>query len=83
MEPMFPPSLRFLLLPLICVPFLLLWYCKFRNHDSREFSVSNSRMSVSNQRNSSNPFEIQTLCSFHRVSSSIDFLFMGRQDIVN
>ena len=47
--------------------FLILWCCKFRNHDPWQVSVSKPSTSVSNQRNSSYPFEIQTLCSFYRV----------------
>ena len=47
--------------------FLLLYYCEFRNHNPWHVSVSKPSTSVSNQRNSSDPFEIQTLSSFHRV----------------
>ena len=66
LEPLPPPSRPLLLLPLFCFPFLLHWYCNFRNQDLWQVSVSKPRTSVSNQRISSNPFEIQTLCSFHR-----------------
>ena len=47
--------------------FSLLCYCKLRNHDPWQVSVSMPITSVSIQRISSDKFEIQTLCSFHRV----------------
>ena len=47
--------------------FLLLWFCKFRNHNPWQVSLSKPSTSVPNQRNSSDPFESQTLCSFHQV----------------
>ena len=63
--------------------FLLLCLCKFPNHDPWQKSVSKRSTSVSNQRNSSDPFETQTLCSFHRLRYSDRFLVQGRQDIGN
>ena len=69
-----PSSLPHPLLSLLCAPFLLLCYCKFRNQDHSEISVSKPISSVSNQvsvwqpstsvwnqRISSDPFEVQTM----------------------
>ena len=57
--------------------FLLLWYCEFRNHDPWQLSVSKPSTSVSNQCKSSDPFELQTLCNFHRVRYWDRFLVHG------
>ena len=63
--------------------FLLLCYCKFRNHDPWQISVSRPSTSVSNQRNSSDPLEIQTPAVFIEWGSIVDLIFMEREDIIN
>ena len=51
------PSLRF---------WKLLWFCNSHYLDTWPISVSKPNKSVSSQRISSNPFEVQTLCSLNR-----------------
>ena len=47
--------------------FLLLCYFEFRNNDPWNISETKPSTSVWNQRNRSDPFEIQSLNSFHQV----------------
>ena len=57
--------------------FLFFWYCRFRNHDPRQISVSESSTSGSNLHSSTGPFDIQPLCSFRQVTYWDQFLARG------
>ena len=78
MESLVPPPFPHPLLFLRCALFLLPRFCKLQNHDPWRISVSKPSTSVSNQRDSSDPFEVQTLCRFNRVRWWDKLLVRGR-----